>query len=50
MIVINNNDQEGGNSANALVINQYLSEKLVEQFEKRIEDLQSHIVSLTAKT
>lgn len=50
MIVINNNAQSGGTSANALIINQYLSEKLVEQFEQRIVDLKEELTFWKEKT
>ena len=50
MIVINNNEQSGGTSANALIINQYLSEKLVEQFEQRITDLKEEVTYWKSKT
>src|SRR5690606_22930900 len=33
-----NNQQQGGNSGNAIIINQ-LSEKLIEQYEDRIKEL-----------
>ena len=50
MIVINNNEQRGGQSANALIINQYLSEKLVEQYEQRIVELKEEVTFWRAKT
>ena len=43
--VILNNEQKGGTSNNALIINQ-LSEKLIEQYEERIKELKEVIVGL----
>lgn len=41
MIIINHG-QQGGNSNNALIFNQ-LSEKLIEQYEKRIQNLEEQL-------
>jgi transcriptional regulator with XRE-family HTH domain len=46
-IVINNN-QQGGNSTNAYVINQ-LSDKLIEQFEQRLKEKDELIAVLKQK-
>jgi|SRR5690554_298245 len=46
-VVINNN-QQGGHSNNAIVINQ-LSEKLIEQYEERIKALQKLVDNLENK-
>ncbi len=43
--VIVNNNQQGGNSTNGVVINQ-LSEKLIEQYENRIEEYKQTIKEL----
>lgn len=40
-LIFNNNNQSGGNAAN--VINQILSDKVVEQYEKRITGLEKEI-------
>ncbi len=43
--VVLNNNQKGGTSNNALIINQ-LSEKLIEQYEERIKELKQTIIDL----
>lgn len=40
-LIFNNNNQSGGNAAN--IINQILSDKVVEQYEKRITGLEKEI-------
>ena len=46
--VIVNSNQQGGNSTNAIIINQ-LSEKLIEQYEERIKELKQVIFDLKGK-
>lgn len=46
--VIVNSNQQGGTSTNAIIINQ-LSEKLIEQYEERIKELQQTIVFLKSE-
>lgn len=41
--VLVNNNQQGGNFSNSMIINQ-LSEKLIEQYEARIKELQDLVV------
>ena len=47
-IVINNN-QKGGTSNNAVVINQELTQKLIEQYEQRLKDKDKIIELLKRK-
>ena len=44
--VIINNNQKGGTSNNAMIINQELTDKLIEQYEKRIKDKDEIITML----
>jgi transcriptional regulator with XRE-family HTH domain len=46
--IIVNSNQQGGTSTNAIIINQ-LSEKLIEQYEERIKELQQTIAILKSK-
>lgn len=43
-LIFNNSNQSGGNAAN--VINQMLSDKLIEQYEKRIQGLEKQVENL----
>lgn len=43
--IIVNNNQQGGNSTNAIIVNQ-LSEKLIEQYEQRIKEKDEIIADL----